>query len=1181
MLEKQTNKFKQAIEKVSGPCAFLKTFRLKGFKSFAQPTTLHFSPGISVIVGPNGCGKSNLVDALKWVLGEQGFKSLRSKGSEDLIFSGSEKAPPLNMAEVSVVLEQHNASEIMLTRCVFRSGENRYLLNKKHCRLKDVKEALLNMGFGLKNYAIVDQGQIAYLLEISPLEKRRLLEEAAGISKYREKKEETLRKIQETRQNLLRIEDILGEVEKQVKKLTTQAKKAKKYLELKKFLEKLNLSLLLKNYQVKTENMCEKQRHIEQWKKEKEKIEREYKLILKQAEALRTSISTAQQTLRRCEQSYWEINNEINQLKGILISLDRQKDILHQQKQTIRKRQADLYLAINEVKKSCKEIEAQTTTFTNKIEKTQVLINTINNEIAHLDQENNRNIPVLRSKTEILEKNKAEIIKFKAEIEHLLGRKDFLIQEKQKMEKRQRQLENNRKQCLKELEDIEHKLGVLKKAIINIKQNKEQLFQRCQEIRQKKHQWQKAIIKMEENLIRSQSRLKTVKLWLESHQPKQKMPADKDIFSIMDIITDANGFEDAVEAVLKFKTGNGWVIKDFSTAVKILRQSFLKEPFSLVLRDLPDTQSSLPQDPKKYLLPLIKIKERYLSLGKRLFGNVIVVQSLTQDLLNIYPNIIFVTPQGEILTSEGVIYKGYSQGILKEYLSQRKLYIQLQKRVAVLERHFPQVKARFETLKTELTQLEKFLKKAETEVEKYKKQKAGIREKEIKQKEFLKYTFLEKEENQKRINEIIKNLQSIQITIQQRKQCLKKAEESRGALEEEIRHLRKKVKEIKMLKEKKTQCLNEYISQTREMESKKRFFLQERKRLTMEQQNLITRQRELKEELKGIENQEIILEKEQIERKQRVIKANKKEKELLTTIKALKEEINRILRKEQAIKRKVSLFQSKKQELSQKINLYELEVSRLTGEINILADRLQKEHGIFSLENSLPPLEWSVEDLEHKRIELESKLQAMSDINLGAIEEYENVTQRYNFLKEQRQDLKGSLRDLEKAIKTIDRTSIKLFLTTLQKVNEKFCSILQFVFGGANGEITLLEPEHPLSSGIDFKVRLPGKKVTHYLLSMGERCLISLVFLFSLYAVRPSPFCILDEADAGLDSQNLRCFCDLLLQLKNQMQLIVITHNRMTMQTADAIIGVTMEEKGISQVFSLSLDKEVRHAQLV
>ena len=1164
------------------PCAFLKTFRLKGFKSFAQPTTLHFSPGISVIVGPNGCGKSNLVDALKWVLGEQSFKSLRSKSSEDLIFSGSEKAPPLNMAEVSVVLEQYNTSEIMLTRCVFRSGENRYLLNKKHCRLKDVKDVLLNMGFGLKNYAIVDQGQIAYLLEISPLEKRRLLEEASGVTKYHEKKEETLRKIQETKQNLLRIEDILGEVEKQVKKLTNQAKKAKKYLELKKNLQKVHLSLLLKSYQIKTDNICEKQKQIEQWKREKEEIEKEYKLILKQAETLRTSISTGEQTLGKYEQSYWEIKNEINQIKSVLISLDRQKDILNQQKQTIRKREADLHLAINQIKESCKEIEAETATFTNKIEKTQRLINTINNEIAHLDQENNRNIPVLRSKTEILEKNKAEVIKFKAEIEHLLGRKDFLIQEKQKMEKRQRQLENDQKQCLKELEEIEHKLGVLKKAIINIEQNKEQLFQRCQEIGQKKHQWQKAIIKMEENLIRSQSRLKTVKLWLESHLPRQKMPADKDISSIMDIIINANGFEDAVEAVLRLKTGNGWLIKDFSNALKILRQSFLKEPFSLVLRDLPDTQSSLPQDPKKYLLPLIKIKERYLSLGKRLFGNVIVVQSLTQDLLNIYPNIIFVTPQGEILTSEGVIYKGYSQGILKEYLSQRKLYIHLQKKVGILKRHLSQVRTRFKTLKIELTQLEKLLKENEIEVEKYKKQQDGIKEEEIKQKEFLKYTFLQKEESQKRINEIIKNLESIQITIQQRERHLKKAEKNEDALEEEIRRLRKKVEEIKMLKEKKTQCLNEYISQTREMESKKRFFLQERKRLIMEQQNLITRQRELKEELNDIQNQETILEKEQKEKKHRVIKADNKEKELLANINALKKEIKWLSQKEKAITEKISLFQSKRQELSQKINLYELEVSRLTGEINILGDRLQKEYGILFSEDGLcPPLELSVEDLEHKRIELESKLQAMSDINLGAIEEYENVTQRYNFLKEQRQDLKSSLRDLEKAIKTIDRTSIKLFLTTLQKVNEKFCSILQFVFGGANGEITLLEPEHPLSSGIDFKVRLPGKKVTHYLLSMGERCLISLVFLFSLYAVRPSPFCILDEADAGLDSQNLRCFCDLLLQLKNQMQLIVITHNRMTMQTADAIIGVTMEEKGISQVFSLSLDKEVRHAQLV
>ncbi|CAD7770095.1 Chromosome partition protein Smc [Candidatus Methanoperedenaceae archaeon GB37] len=232
--------------------------------------------------------------------------------------------------------------------------------------------------------------------------------------------------------------------------------------------------------------------------------------------------------------------------------------------------------------------------------------------------------------------------------------------------------------------------------------------------------------------------IKDIKLWLESHLPRQKMPADKDISSIMDIIINANGFEDAVEAVLRLKTGNGWLIKDFSNALKILRQSFLKEPFSLVLRDLPDPQSSLPQDPKKYLLSLIQIREGCLPLGKRLFGNVIVVQTLTQDLLNLHPNIIFVTPKGEILTSEGVIHKGYSQGILKEYLSQKKLYIHLQKKVGILKRHLSQVRTRFKTLKIELTQLEKLLKENEIEVEKYKKQQDGIKEEEIQTKGIFK-----------------------------------------------------------------------------------------------------------------------------------------------------------------------------------------------------------------------------------------------------------------------------------------------------------------------------------------------------------------------------------------------------------------------------------------------------------
>lgn len=1157
---------------------FLKALKLKGFKSFARPTTISFSPGISAIVGPNGCGKSNLVDAIKWVLGEQGFKPLRSKTAEDLIFSGTDKRPPMSMAEVSLVLEQAinpAPAELMITRRVFRSGENNYLLNKHQCRLKDIKEMLLNAGFGLKNYAIIDQGQVAHLLEFSPLEKRRLLEEAAGVTKYREKKEETLRKIEETKQNLLRLEDIIGEVETQVRKLSLQAKKAKEYLDLKETLNKVRFSLLLKTYQTKEAALKEKTTQAEILKQEQAQLEDQYQNLSNALEQFKKAIAITQQRFKDQEQSLWEIRTNMKQAVFMLDKLDEQNKDYEKREAALKRRREQLIIETEELSKQEENIVKEITTLTDQVVTTQKTIQSLQSEIVLIEDKLKENRPALKQKTRALEEIKQRLIKIGAELDYLGHQQNRICRQREKEEKKRAELENKSRECSKKLGDIRKTLEDVKAKIEALKTKQETTRQHYDALLLQTQRWQKALLKLEEISIRVKSQLKTVRLWLERHQPGQDIPTDKTMGQIMDIITDARGLEDAVEAVLRLKTGAGWLVKDLNSALDILNTQPGQKLISLVLLDtnfhppLPAT-NNIPGTP---LLDLIQIKEKYKPLGMRLFGNVFVLASWPQDLSVCPPNVTLVSPRGEILTGEGIIHRGHSQGILKEYLRQKKLYARLEKALKALEHKLPSVKKRVEETKVKLKQEEIFLKEAEREIARHKKEKDKLKELEIQQTEFLKYAFLQKEEAQKKLLEIKNEGERIEKERQSRIAQKTKLKGERQRLEEEVRSLRHTIKEIEALKEEKDHFLHQYTWKNQEIMKRKAYLEEEKKRLEKRRQALARQNEEVLAELEEMTNRKVVMEKQKREAKENINRYKAEEIKLKQIIDELKKKLNSFLEQKNEVTGKIKNLKYKIHTLTEKLRGLDLEISKLTGEKNILKERLQKEYNITHEASSLAPsLDLPEAELEDKKVELENKLGKMQTVNLSAIEEYEHVSERYDFLNSQKKDLKNSLKDLERAIKKIDNTSVELFLTTLEQANQQFQTLLQFVFGESQGEIYLVEPAHPLTSGVEFKVRLPGKRVKHHLFSMGERCLVSLIFLFSLYFVKPGPFCILDEADAGLDERNLHRFCNLLHQLKSHMQLIVITHHRATMKAADQLIGVTMEERGVSQIITMPVN---------
>ena len=1162
----------------------LKALKIKGFKSFARSTTILFSPGISAIVGPNGCGKSNVVDAIKWVLGEQGYKPLRSKTAADLIFSGTDHLGPASMAEVSIILEQEDnssSSEFMLTRRIFRSGETGYLINKRPCRLKDIKETLLNLGLGLKSYGIIEQGQVTELIEFSPLEKRRLLEEAAGITKYREKKEETLRKLEDTKQNLVRLEDILKEVERQVRRLAQQAKRAKEYLELKEKLRQIEISLLLQRYKSKREAWEKRQKEAIQLREENSTLLSTQTNLSRRLKELKYQVFALQEQLKAKEKSLWETRTRLKELELKQKGLDEKEEAAKKRKRQLKELCQRLEAEKEEIKKQRAEVEKELAQLASQLQTLQKEGQTVKAVVAELESILNENRRLFKEKKQEQEKMKQRLIRTETELEHLQRQKRRLEEDKKGIAAKLRQKVDQAQKAEAELKRIYEQLEGLEKEINKISIKKKEAENVYERTLKRHRRWQKATLNLEEVLMRQRSQLKTIEQGLKAHQPKERLKEVRG--QVMDILAEVKGYEDAVEAVLRFKANNGWLVPDLDTGLRFFKEN---KGQTLVPLDLKTEKHSLKTALTHYPLPIgtpllekIRFKPEYEEVGKRLFAQVVLVERLEAELLS-YDDYLFVTPRGEILTKEGILHKKPTQGVLKEYLEKQQKKAWLQKTIKVLEAKLPQLKAISERLKGQLKQQEAFVKEAEKEIKRLDKERQRLKAEEIRQREFLKYALLQREEIEKRqvkIEEEWSRLQQQQTEQEKERQILR---EQNGQLREELRRLREKLKKIERLRNEKKELLSRYHWQRQEGEKKRIFLLKERQRLERREEEC---ERELKQTLK--ESEELTAEMESFFQERETLKRDlvackEKLEEIEGIIELRKRELEASLKEKKNLERQIEGLEREISQKRERLQVLEREMEGLQAEANLFKERLLKEYKL-SAEHETPPFALSEKELEEKRLEANLRLEKLGQVNLGAIEEYEEIKERYEFLKTQREDLRASIRALQKAIRTIDQTSTKLFLSTLEKANQNFKRLLQFIFGEAKGEIVLLDPAHPLTSGVDFKVQLPGKKVRHHLFSMGERSLISLIFLFGLYFIKPSPFCILDEVDAGLDERNVERFCNLLKQLKDTMQLIVITHHRRVMEAADQLIGVTMEQKGVSSIVSISLEGGEKNVQVV
>jgi chromosome segregation protein len=1184
----------------------LKQLDISGFKSFADKTSVQFPLGICAVVGPNGCGKSNIVDALRWVMGEQSVKQLRGKSMEDIIFSGTEKKGPQNMAEVILTLVNDNGSspeeyrdfsEIMVSRRLYRSGESQYFINKQPCRLKDIQNLLLGTGLSAKAYAIIEQGKIGALIDAGPEERRYFIEEAAGVTRYKTRKHEALLKIKRTEQNLLRINDVILEINRQMGNLKRQVRRAERF---KSYQEELrNAEILLASQQYaslseaidRTNSLLQSLRDTDfQQVSELAKLDAAIEQIKQERSSKYQSISE-QRTRRE------DLQRNLDRLEGDIEY--RAKD-LERVDSEIRELQVELESLeqkTDEIIEECQHLEARKTRFEEQISHAK---NEVNRE-AEVQETLKNDVDNL---TQSLETNKAQLIDLAGKKVTYENNLENAARNKINLSKRLDQLESEKEAATKELDHLDQEFTATQNRHLELKQTieKTEVILRGREAslsqtrtdlglqvravqtmeieRQKVRSQYNAFKKMDENYEWFQQGVQSV-----MQQWKAGKLEQAHIHGLVaDVLQPEASYENAVEAALGEKL-QYVVVEDQHAglaAINTLRSlsggrgSFvpLSDIRRLENKDIPSDSNGLD-----LLLHHVNVREGYEDVVHSLLSHVSVSDNI-ESALNWWRQQptpwAVVTKDGNRISPQGILTGGSANSGAVGILTKKKELQELSIRVNEMTETLKEASARQQDLEMEAVSLEKQIQQTRHE-QNLKNQQLVETEKNL-------YRIGEQKRHAARHLEIL-HLEGRQI------------EGERSDIEQEVAQqqaiLEELAGELSALDERIQDTAKEREKALDRLETAKGTVVELRLQLTTlkaEYDSADNTLRRLKEFQRDRDEKHVRLKKgmEQALHNKASICAQLENgrarlSELYGELKMVEDVLNQREEEYQAIEgalqqndQSVSEVRSRQQETNKKIQELELQQSeRKIRRDHASARILEKYHQpLESLTENLPADGLSAEQLEAKLTDLRNKMASMGEVNLTAIEEYKELKARYVLLSRQRDDLKEAIDALYRVIRKINRISLKRFMKTFKAVDQKVQETFPKLFEGGQAKLALTTPRKPLESGVSYFVRPPGKKLTRMsLLSGGEKALAAITLVFSLFMIKPAAFCVLDEIDAPLDDVNTYRFNQLLAEIARQSQVVMITHDRQTMEAANALFGVTMEQKGISKLIALDLNR--------
>ena len=1178
---------------------YLKSIEVQGFKSFANKIVFDFHNGITGIVGPNGSGKSNVADAVRWVLGEQSAKQLRGAKMEDVIFAGTQNRKPVGFAYVAITLDNSDHAlpveydEVTVSRRVYRSGESEYKINGHSCRLRDVTEMFYDTGIGKEGYSIIGQGQIDKILSGKPDERRELFDEAAGIVKFKRRKSAAIKKLENERSNLVRVNDILSELEKQVGPLKQQSEKAKEYLNYKTDLKKYDVNaFLLETDRIRKETAELNGRlkivddDLEDSKSEYDNTKSEYEAAENQLNDINAQIDENSQTVSALELENQKLQGEINVFTEQIKTFNANKQLHSERLLDIEKDKQNKNNSVKELREQYNDLNTELSEYNDKLAAINDTAKALNVEIEGISgQIDNRQNSIYDNLTE-QSTIKAENQKFVTMLEQLEIKKSELTSHiiKGKSD------ESAQKQVIKSLTaELDNAVGKLEDINNSIEESNTSVTQLKAEIAEKNSE----LDKLTQNYHREKSRLESLINITERYDGYgnsiKKIMELKDsnpgiLGVIADIVKVEKQYETAIETALGGTIQNIVTDKE-STAKELigyLKQNKLGRATFLPLNAI-HARNTLENEAcinEKGVIGvasnLVRVSFEYEGLAKYLLGRILVVDNIDNALLiakKYKYSLRIVTLEGEQLNPGGSMTGGAFRNS-SNLLGRRREIEELKQSVSNTNKQITQEKAAVADLRNQVAKYREAL-------DSYNKL---LRETHIRKNTIdvnLKQADLKLSEIIASYGDDIKELASIDSEILKISESRNQVSGNLNLLDNQNEAARKEIENLgKTLEAKKSEeaavalkIENLKISHS-SIEQKASFINENIERLCKELDNLEEEKTSIQEkigetkELVSAKQADIELVKNSIEESERKITAIG---EKLEDLRAAKEKVNASHKE----------FFKKREELNEKIILLEKDSMRLHNQYDrleesydSLVDYMWNEYELtysYALELKSDELN-NINDIRKQINILKAAIKKLGDVNVNAIEEYKSVSERYEFMKTQHDDMIEAEESLMKVIEELDEGMRTQFTAKFEEIKVEFDKVFKELFGGGRGTIELVEGEDILEAGILIISQPPGKKLQNMMqLSGGEKALTAIALLFAIQNLKPSPFCLLDEIEAALDDSNVGRYANYLHKLTKHTQFIVITHRRGTMSAADRLYGITMQEKGVSTLVSVDL----------
>ena len=1178
---------------------YLKSIEVHGFKSFANKIVFDFHKGITGIVGPNGSGKSNVADAVRWVLGEQSVKQLRGSSMQDVIFAGTENRKPLSYAYVAITLDNSDHQlaidyeEVTVARRLYRSGESEYLINGSPCRLKEVSELFYDTGIGKEGYSIIGQGQIDRILSGKPEERRELFDEAAGIVKFKKRKATAQKKLENERDNLVRVNDILAELERQVGPLERQSEKAKTYLKKKSELKEYDVNMfLLESEQIRSQQKDVEDKfqiadaQLKESNADYEKIRTEYEQLGQsmaqmdeKINSIRENISNTSVMKEKLESQIQILTEQIHTAEMTDEHLQSRLDAIDQEKAQ-RSEQSATYIAEKE------KLDEQLLEVQNRQNEAQEKLTAVQQEIARCNQgiENGQ-------------KELYELLNNKAGIQSKQQRFDTMLEQinirKAELGKRLLDRKTQEADLNTVLSDYQKELEAVSLEIIGLKKKEEELTGKEKEWRDKLRENGRKLEENQTAFHKQQSRLESLKNIAERYDGygnsirkvmEQKASNPGLLGVVSDLIQVEKKYETAIETALGGNIQN-IVTEDESTAKKMI--GFLKQNRLGRATFLPLTSVSAKGNPKNETLldeegvlgianRLVKCDKKYDEVAAYLLGRVLVVDTIDHAIALAKKNhysLHIVTLEGEYLSPGGSMTGGAFKNS-SNLLARKREIEELEQKVDSIRKELSELKNRREDIRTAIELNADELDQVKEELQqKYLVQNTAKmnvdRAKQQRNESEAVFTGLmgEKQQIEQQIEEIDNNKKQILDEIE----YSKKREQE---INEEANAFQKILEEQAKLENEASQKLSNIQLETAKIKQKVEFAQVNIDRINGEVEKFDAERADL------LEN--AAQSKEDAKKKQQDIEEIKK------TIAAsgeshgkLEEELRESVAKKEQMSADYRGFFQKQEEISKRCNDLDKEIFRLNNQREKLKEAGEYQTNYLWEEYELTPhaaleLQNDIYDdltaLKKMVAEVKDEIRKLGNVNVNAIEEYKEVSERYQFLKGQHDDLVEAEQTLVGIIEDLDSGMRKQFSEKFAEIQKEFDASFKHLFGGGHGTLELVEDEDILECGIRIIAQPPGKKLQNMMqLSGGEKALTAIALLFAIQALKPSPFCLLDEIEAALDDSNVTRFASYLNKLTKNTQFIVITHRRGTMAAADRLYGITMQEKGVSTLVSVNL----------